>query len=205
MFTGLIEALGTIASVDRVPGGYRLAVGTNLSSELRTGDSVAVNGVCLTVVDRDGERVTFDVGPETARVTALGGLRAGMPVNLERAMRADARVGGHFVQGHVDGTGVLADVREEAEFTWMAITFPPDATAYLIPKGAVAVDGISLTVATLAPDRFDVQIIPFTWTHTNLSALRVGDAVNLEFDMLGKYAVRAATLVARGEPTPSWP
>ena len=205
MFTGLIEALGTIASVDRVPGGYRLVVGTNLSSELRTGDSVAVNGVCLTVVDRDGERVTFDVGPETARVTALGGLRAGMPVNLERAMRADARVGGHFVQGHVDGTGVLADVREEAEFTWMAITFPPDATAYLIPKGAVAVDGISLTVATLAPDRFDVQIIPFTWTHTNLSALRVGDAVNLEFDMLGKYAVRAATLVARGEPTPSWP
>ena len=201
MFTGLIEALGAVAGLDRLAGGYRIVVGTSLAGELLEGDSLAVNGVCLTVIAREGERVAFDIGPETARVTTLGGLRPGMPVNLERAMRADTRVGGHFVQGHVDGTGTLVEVREDAEFTWMAFTFPKDAAPFLISKGAVAVDGISLTVATLGADGFDVQIIPFTWMHTNLSSLAVGDAVNLEFDMLGKYAVRAATLVARGYPT----
>jgi len=201
----LIEALGTVTGLDRVPGGYRLLVGTDLGPELRTGDSVAVNGVCLTVVGHEGESLAFDVGPETARVTALGSLQPGMPVNIERAMRADTRVGGHFVQGHVDATGALVEVRDEAEFTWMVFTYPVVAAAYLIPKGAIAVDGISLTIATLGAQRFDVQIIPFTWMHTNLSALAVGDLVNLEFDMLGKYAVRAATLVARGDPTPSSP
>ena len=180
-------------------------MGATLAPELRAGDSLAINGVCLTVAARDGDRARFDIGPETARVTALGGLEPGTPVNLERAMRADTRVGGHFVQGHVDGTGTLVELRRDAEFTWMVFTFPEEAAAYLIPKGAVAVDGVSLTVATLAEDRFDVQIIPFTWTHTNLSALTIGDRVNLEFDMLGKYAVRAATLVARGDPTPSLP
>jgi riboflavin synthase len=205
MFTGLIEAVGTVARLDAVEGGYRLAVATALGPELREGDSLAVNGVCLTVVARDGERIAFDIGPETARVTALGGLGPGAALNLERAMRADTRVGGHFVQGHVDATATLVAVRREAEFTWMAFTYPREAAAYVIPKGAIAVDGISLTVATLADDRFDVQIIPFTLTHTNLSALVVGDRVNLEFDMLGKYAVRAATLVARGEPIRSLP
>jgi riboflavin synthase len=205
MFTGLIEAVGTVASLDRVAGGYRLVVEAGLAPELRDGDSLAVNGVCLTVVAREGDRVAFDIGPETARVTALGVLRPGKRVNLERAMRADTRVGGHFVQGHVDGTGTLVEVRADAEFTWMTVTFPVDAAPYLIPKGAVAVDGISLTVATLAEGWFDVQIIPFTWTHTNLFSLAVGDPVNLEFDMLGKYAVRAATLVARGDPTASLP
>ena len=203
MFTGLIEALGTVASVDRVEGGYRLAIGAGLALELREGDSLAVNGVCLTVVARDGDRAAFDIGPETARVTSLGALRPGMPVNLERAMRADTRVGGHFVQGHVDGTGTLVAIREEAEFAWMTFAFAPEAAPYLISKGAVAVDGISLTVATLAASRFDVQIIPFTWTHTNLSSLAVGARVNLEFDMLGKYAVRAAMLAARGDPAPT--
>jgi riboflavin synthase len=205
MFTGLIEAVGTVASLDRVEGGYRLAIGSTLASVLREGDSLAVNGVCLTVIAHDGERVAFDIGPESARVTALGTLRPGMPVNLERAMRADTRVGGHFVQGHVDGTGTLVAIREEAEFTWMAFAFPSEAAPYVIPKGAVAVDGISLTVATLAADRFDVQIIPFTWRHTTLSSLAIGDRVNLEFDMLGKYAVRAAMLVARGDPAPTLP
>jgi riboflavin synthase len=105
----------------------------------------------------------------------------------------------------VDGTGTLVAIREEAEFTWMAFAFPSEAAPYVIPKGAVAVDGISLTVATLAADRFDVQIIPFTWRHTTLSSLAIGDRVNLEFDMLGKYAVRAAMLVARGDPAPTLP
>jgi riboflavin synthase len=156
-----------------------------------------VNGVCLTVTAVDGARAAFDVGPQTARVTALGALRRGSRVNLERAMRADARMGGHFVQGHVDATGRLLEVRPEAEFTWMTFSYPREHAAYMIPRGAIAVDGVSLTVAVLEDDRFVVQIIPFTWTHTNFSTLTPGDAVNLEFDMLGKYAVRAAELVAR--------
>lgn len=203
MFTGLIEALGTVAAIAAVPGGFRLrVVAPSIAPEARDGDSISVNGVCLTVVEVGEGAVAFDLGPETARVTSLGRLRQGAPVNLERAMRADARMGGHFVQGHVDGTGVCTAVRAEAEFTWMTFTFPPDQAAYLISKGAVAVDGISLTVAHLGETSFDVQIIPFTWMHTNLSALAVGDPVNLEFDMLGKYAVRAAELVAR-RPAPT--
>ena len=205
MFTGLIEAVGTVARLDAVAGGYRLTIATSLGPELREGDSLAVDGVCLTVAGGSGEQVAFDLGPETARVTALGALRAGAAVNLERAMRADTRVGGHFVQGHVDATSSLVALRQEAEFTWMTFTYPRVAAAYVIPKGAIAVDGISLTIATLADDSFDVQIVPFTWRHTNLSVRAVGDRVNLEFDMLGKYAVRAATFVARGEPIRSLP
>jgi riboflavin synthase alpha subunit len=196
MFTGLIESLGRVAAVTPVPGGYRLAVEASIGGEVALGDSVAVNGVCLTVVAVDGRALAFDLGPETARVTSLGDLRPGAAVNLERAMRADTRVGGHFVQGHVDGTGTLLAVIPEAEFTWMTFSFPPEQAAYLIPKGAVAVDGVSLTVARLSDASFDVQIIPFTWTHTNLSRLPVGARANLEFDMLGKYAVRAAELAA---------
>lgn len=196
MFTGLIEALGRVAAVAPVPGGYRLGVEAPIAGEVVLGESIAVNGVCLTAVAVDGGHLAFDLGPETARVTSLGDLRPGATVNLERAMRADTRVGGHFVQGHVDGTGTLVAVTPEAEFTWMTFSYPRDQAAYLIPKGAVAVDGISLTVARLADAAFDVQIIPFTWTHTNLSALAVGARVNLEFDMLGKYAVRAAELLA---------
>lgn len=197
MFTGLIEALGRVAALDGVEGGYRLALETPLAADLCPGDSVSVNGVCLTVVTRAGGRIGFDLGPETARVTALGDLRTGRMVNLERAMRADARVGGHFVQGHVDATGSLEVVRPDGAFTWLTFSYPRDDAAYLIPKGAVAVDGVSLTVAALDDDRFDVQIVPFTWSATNLATLAAGDRVNLEYDMLGKYAVRAASLAAR--------
>lgn len=196
MFTGLIEALGRVAAVTPIPGGYRLAVEAPLAANAAIGDSIAVNGVCLTAVSIDAGTMLFDIGPETARVTSLGNLSRGSAVNLERAMRADTRVGGHFVQGHVDGTGTLVAVTPEAEFTWMTFSYPGDQAAYLIPKGAIAVDGISLTVARLGESTFDVQIIPFTWTHTNLSAAALGARVNLEFDMLGKYAVRAAELLA---------
>jgi riboflavin synthase len=204
MFTGLVEALGTVDALVPVPSGFRLSVKTALAPGIQAGDSVAVNGVCLTVVAQDASRLEFDLGPETVRVSALGRLRHRAAVNLERAMRADTRIGGHFVQGHVDGTGTLAAVRPASEFTWMTFTFPREQAAFLIPKGAIAVDGVSLTVATLVEDRFDVQIVPFTWSHTNLQALTVGDSVNLEFDMLGKYAVRAAELVAR-RAAPSLP
>lgn len=199
MFTGLIESLGTVAGVDPVPGGLRLAVKTPLAPELREGDSLAVNGVCLTVTGIAGTRAAFDIGPQTARLTALAALRAGAVVNLERALRADTRVGGHFVQGHVDATGQLVAVRPEAEFVWMTFGYPGEHAAYLIPRGSIAVDGVSLTVAALDGDRFDVQIIPFTWTHTSFSTLVTGALVNLEFDMLGKYAVRAAEIAARRE------
>jgi riboflavin synthase len=204
MFTGLIEVLGRVRSLDPMPGGLRLTVATSLAADVSAGDSVAVNGVCLTAVAGQSGELTFELGPETARVTALGRLAAGRTVNLERAMRADARVGGHFVQGHVDTTGTLLAIRPEAEFTWMTFSYPASDAAHLILKGAIAVDGISLTIATLGDDRFDVQIIPFTWEHTNLAGLAVGDGVNLEYDVLGKYAVRAALLAAR-QTSPSLP
>jgi riboflavin synthase len=196
MFTGLIEAVGTIGAVMPHDGGLRLRVRTHLAAELADGDSVAVNGVCLTATgSRDGE-VAADIGPETARVTTLGGLKAGQQVNLERAMRADARFGGHFVQGHVDGTGVVRTIREDGDSRWLAIEFPEPLAPYLIRKGSVAVDGVSLTVAALGQGAFDVMIIPFTWSHTSLSTLTHGDRVNLECDMVGKYVARAAEVFA---------
>ena len=204
MFTGLIETVGRVRSLDPMPGGMRLAVDTPLASDVAPGDSVAVNGVCLTAVSGEQGELTFELGPETARVTALGSLSSGRAVNLERAMRADARVGGHFVQGHVDTAGTLLAVRPEADFTWMTFSYPAPDAAHLILKGAISVDGVSLTIATLGDDRFDVQIIPFTWAHTNLASLAVGDRVNLEYDVLGKYAGRAALLAAR-QTSPSLP
>jgi riboflavin synthase len=197
MFTGLVEAVGRVGACAAVPGGLRLEVIAPLGGDVRPGESVAVNGVCLTVIGADAGGLAFDVGPETLRVTALSQLAPGDLVNLERAMRADTRVGGHFVQGHVDAAGTVTSIRPEADFTWITCSYPADRAALLIPKGAIAVDGISLTVAALDDERFDVQIVPFTWSHTNLSARRVGDRVNLEFDMLGKYAVRAAELASR--------
>jgi riboflavin synthase len=193
MFTGLIEAVGEIAALEAHGPGLRLYVRTALAADLRAGESLAVNGVCLTMTaGRDG--VYADIGPETARVTTLGALRPGHRVNLERALRADGRFGGHFVQGHVDGTGDVRDVRPEGDSHWITIAFEEPLAPYLIPKGAIAVDGVSLTVAALREGEFDVMIIPFTWEHTTLAGLTAGDRVNLECDMVGKYAARAAAL-----------
>lgn len=194
MFTGLIEALGHVEAVRPIAEGCVLTVRTPLAAELTPGESVAVNGVCLTVTSTGQDAFTADIGPETRRVTTLGGAIPGVRVNLERAMRGDARFGGHFVQGHVDGVGTLEDVREAGESHWLTIAYSPAADAWLIPKGAVAVDGVSLTVAALHPGRFDVMIIPFTWQHTNLADRRPGDRLNLEFDMVGKYVARAVEL-----------
>ena len=194
MFTGLIEALGTIADVKETGVGLRLRIATSLASQLAPGESVAVNGVCLTVTVAEAGDMFADIGPETARVTTLGSLRRGQTVNLERAMRADSRFGGHFVQGHVDGTGVVEDLRQEEEARWITISFPPALAPYFVRKGSVAVDGVSLTVAGLGDDRIDVMIVPFTWDHTSLPSLRVGSRVNLECDMVGKYVARAVEL-----------
>jgi riboflavin synthase len=194
MFTGLIEAIGHAARIEAAASGVRLHVATNLALALAPGESVAVNGVCLTATDVSPQGFAADVGPETARVTTLGALREGQPLNLERAMRADSRLGGHFVQGHVDATGVLEAVRADGEAHWITIAYPASMAALLVPKGSIAVDGISLTVASLGDARFDVMIIPFTWAHTSLPSLGAGDRVNLEGDLIGKYVARSMAL-----------
>ena len=192
MFTGLIETVATVARVDAVPSGYRLRLETPLGAELQLGESVTVDGVCLTVTARDATGWEADVGPETARVTTLGALTPGRRVNLERSMRADSRFGGHLVQGHVDATAMVVAVRPDGESHWIDVAFPEALSPMFVPKGSVALNGVSLTVATLEEARFSVMIIPFTWEHTNLSDLRPGAPVNLECDMVGKYVARAA-------------
>jgi riboflavin synthase len=137
------------------------------------------------------------VSPETVRVTTLATARRGSIVNLERPLRADARLGGHFVQGHVDATGTVEDLRQDGESHWLTVTFPPALASYIVRKGSIAVDGVSLTVAGVDDRRFDVQIIPYTWTHTNFHAFKTGDDVNLECDILGKYVARAIELSGR--------
>ena len=191
MFTGIVEAVGTLTEVKGTGGGYRVRIQTPLSAELKVGDSLAVNGVCLTVILIDGEHVLADVGPETSRVTTLGSLQRGQDVNLERPLKAEGRFDGHFVLGHVDGVGVIEEIRAEGESHWLTIGFPPALAPLFIRKGSVTVDGISLTVAGLGERQFDVMVIPFTWTSTILKALRKGDKVNLECDMIGKYVARA--------------
>ena len=199
MFTGLIENVGRVEAVTRDASGIRISLATPLASELVPGESVSINGVCLTATHLDGARMHADIGPETARVTTLGTLQTGQPVNLERSMRADSRFGGHFVQGHVDGVGELRSVRAEGDARWLTIRFPAALAPFIVRKGSIAVDGISLTVAELRDAEFDVMIIPFTWEHTNLSSLRTGDQVNLEADMVGKYVARAVALTRVGE------
>jgi riboflavin synthase len=194
MFTGIVEAVGTLAEVKGTGGGFRVRIDTPLSGEMKLGDSLAVNGVCLTVILIDGQHVLADVGPETARVTTLGALQRGQAVNLERPMRGDGRIDGHFVLGHVDGVGVIEEIRAEGESCWLTIGFPPALAPFFIRKGSVAVDGISLTVAGLGERQFDVMVIPYTWASTTLKSLRKGDKVNLECDMIGKYVIRAMEL-----------
>lgn len=197
MFTGLIESVGRVHTQMRTERGLRLRLETALAPELAPGDSLATNGVCLTVVDRTPQEVAMDVSPETLRVTTLGELEVGSLVNLERPMRADGRFGGHIVQGHVDGTGILTAIAPEGEFYRLTVAYPASLAAFFIHKGSVAVDGISLTIADLRDDSFDIQIIPHTWTHTHLSAARPGMRVNLECDLVGKYVLRAADLASR--------
>jgi riboflavin synthase len=194
MFTGLIESVGAVSDMKAGASGVRLRISTPLGSELRIGDSLAVNGVCLTVVEAAAGQVQADIGPETARVTTLGSCRPGQRVNLERAMRADSRFGGHFVQGHVDGTGTVKAMRLDGEAHWLTVGFGETLSAYVIAKGSIAIDGVSLTIAALREGEFDVMVIPYTWEHTNLNALAARDRVNLECDMVGKYVARAAQI-----------
>jgi riboflavin synthase len=194
MFTGLIEAMGEVAEVKPTPAGFRLRLTTAIASELASGDSLAVNGVCLTVVSADHDGIHADISPETARVSSLGALKRGAMVNLERPLRADARLGGHFVQGHVDATGTIEDIRPDGDSFWLTVKFASDLAPYIVRKGSITVNGISLTVAGVDDRHFDVQIIPYTWEHTNLRVAKQGELVNIECDILGKYVVRVAEL-----------
>jgi riboflavin synthase len=187
MFTGLVEALGNVRELTVEGAGRVLTVAAPFAGELIPGESVAVNGACLTVVAHDAETGRFEVGPETLKRTNLGELRVGDRVNLERSMRVGGRLGGHWVQGHIDGVGRLE--RRVPDGAWLGVWFscPPELAAQMVPKGSVAVDGVSLTLVDVTADGFSVALIPHTLDHTTLGFTRPGDAVNLETDILAKY------------------
>ena len=197
MFTGLIEAVGEVAEVKPTPSGLRIRINAALAGEVVASESVAVNGVCLTVVSSDASGFHADVSPETIRVSTLGTIRRGALVNLERPLRADSRLGGHFVQGHVDGMGTVDDIRQEGDSYWLTVKYPAELAALIVRKGSIAVNGISLTVAGVDDRHFDVQVIPFTWSHTSLHATKAGDVVNVESDILGKNVLRSMEVTAK--------
>jgi riboflavin synthase len=191
MFTGLIEELGRVRSVERRGEGVRMTIEARVVTEgTRDGDSVAVNGVCLTALEARADSFAADGSRETLERSTLGLLRAGSAVNLERAVTPSTRLGGHIVQGHVDGRGRFLSAEEHGGSWTVRVGFPPELARYLVFKGSVAVEGISLTVAALAQDHFEVAVIPKTWAVTNLSHLRPGDPVNLEADIIAKYVER---------------
>jgi riboflavin synthase len=185
VFTGIVEERGTVREV----GPHRLAVACRtVSADAEVGSSIAVNGCCLTVVEREEARLAFDLSEETLRRTALGRLAPGDPVNLERPLTLMSRLGGHLVQGHVDGVGTITALEpDETGGAWMSVRTPADLRRYLVEKGSIAVDGVSLTVAALGHDGFSVALIPHTLAATTLGAARVGDPVNLEVDVIAKY------------------
>lgn len=203
MFTGLVEALGTVRHAGPAGAGRRLHVEEPRVSEgLAVGDSVAVNGVCLSVVGQDGSSFAFEAGPETLAKTNLGGLRVGDRVNLERALRLGDRLGGHLVQGHVDGVARVAERRREGEWETVWFQCPPALAAQMVPKGSVAVDGVSLTLVEAATDRFSVALIPHTLAHTTLGFKGPGAVVNLETDLFGKYVWKYLSEAGVAGPRP---
>jgi len=190
LFTGLVADLGEVVGVDQSQDGVRLRVASELSSELTQGDSIAVNGVCLTATVVDGESFSTDVMNETLKLSSLAEVTAGSQVNLELAMRANDRLGGHMVQGHVDGVGTIAELLQDGFARRLRIETPPELLRYLVYKGSITVDGVSLTVAGLDDRSFTVSLIPETLERTNLGQLDAGATVNLEVDVLAKYVER---------------
>lgn len=196
MFTGLVEGCGTVAGLQVEGPGLRLSIAlpdemfAGEQSAAAMGDSVAINGCCLTVVGLSGNQLDFQAGEETLNKTNLGQLKVGDQVNLERSLPVDGRLGGHFVQGHVDGVGVVDAIDRDGEWVFMWFRIPPDLLQLLVPKGSVAVDGISLTVVEVESQRFNVALIPHTLEVTTLGRRAVGQSVNIETDILGKYVAR---------------
>jgi riboflavin synthase len=192
MFTGIIHTSGVIESLEKLEAGARLRIQTSVEDDLQRGESIAVNGVCLTVIP-NGQSITTEVSNETLSRTTLGSLGAGTLVNLERALAVGDRFGGHFVQGHVDTTGRLIAKESEGEFAVYRWSFPPQYAELVANKGSIAVDGVSLTIVEPDGSTFGAALIPETLRRTNLGTARIGDRVNLEFDMIAKYV---RTLIA---------
>lgn len=206
MFTGIIEGLGTIQAAKPAGRGRRITVSSDFSlAGTRIGDSIAVNGACLTPVALDENRFTADVSPETVVRTAFAGVRAGERVNLERALRLSDRLDGHLVSGHIDGVGRIRERRTESNAIRIAVEVPPELARYLIPKGSVAVDGVSLTVNRCEADRFEVSIIPHTAGMTTVGFKAAGAAVNIETDLIGKYVERFLTVPRPERPAEDAP
>lgn len=191
MFTGIIEELGRIAALEkRGDGAYLKISAETVTRGTNEGDSIAVNGVCLTATNITPNSFAADVSGETLRRSTLGNLSVGAPVNLERAVTVSTRLGGHIVQGHVDATGEFLGAAQAGDFWTVSVRFPVEISKYLIYKGSICVEGISLTVANLTDDSFEIAVIPKTWNQTNLHALKTGDALNLEADVIAKYVER---------------
>lgn len=191
MFTGIVEEMGTISSMEKRNVSAVLTIkAKKVLEHTRIGDSIAVNGICLTVTGMGNGYFTADVMAETLRRSSLGQLLSGSKVNLERAMAADGRFGGHIVSGHIDGTGSIRSIRPEDNAVWVEIDTPAKLLRYIVEKGSIAIDGISLTVATLAEHSFSVSLIPHTGAETTLLQKKPGDLVNLENDIIGKYVER---------------
>ena len=191
MFTGIIEELGSVRGIEERGENARIIIDAKIVTEgTNHGDSIAVNGVCLTALDLHDDSFAADVSRETLQRSTLGGLKPGAPVNLERAVTPQTRLGGHMVQGHVDARGQFVSVESHGESWTLRIAYPPEIARYLVFKGSVAVEGISLTIANLTEEYFEIAIIPKTMEVTNLSHLKPGDGVNLEVDVIGKYVER---------------
>lgn len=188
MFTGIIEEKGAIAAIEPLTDALRLRIEADtVLGDTQLGASISVNGICLTVADQGPTWFEADVMAETMQRTSLAGAVIGTTVNLERAARVDGRLGGHIVQGHVDGTGEVVSVEPSDQWTILTMTVPEDLTRYMVEKGSITVDGVSLTLVSVASDRFSVSLIPTTLAETNLGAKEIGDVVNIEVDVLAKY------------------
>jgi riboflavin synthase len=191
MFTGIVEEMGAILSLDKTLAGTKMTVlASTVMSDLKVGDSISIDGVCLTVVTRSERDFAVEVSPETLSVTTLGRLTAGGPVNLERAMKLNERIGGHLVAGHVDGVGIVRSRHQEGNAIFFTIEAPQDVLGYCVLKGSITVDGISLTINDVTERGFSVAIIPHTAKVTTLGLKQVNDVVNLESDLIGKYVAR---------------
>lgn len=195
MFTGIIEELGTVASIETRSDGARIRIAATLiTSDTKDGDSIAVNGVCVTALNVSPDEFSADLSRETLERSTLGRLGNGTRVNLERAVTPSTRLGGHIVQGHVDGRGTFIAAEQNGGFYTVRIGFPSELARYFVYKGSVAVEGISLTIAALSEDHFDIAVIPKTWQFTNFSTLGPGDPVNLEADVIAKYVEKMMSL-----------
>ncbi len=203
MFTGIIEEIGTVRRIERGAAGARLTISAKTVLEgTKLGDSIATNGVCLTVVSLTADSFSADVMAESLRRSSLGALQTGSPVNLERAMPLNGRFGGHIVSGHIDGTGTVASQKREDNAVWVTLRAPTSLLRYIVEKGSIAIDGVSLTVAAVDETGFSVSIIPHTGAQTILLDKKPGETVNLECDVIGKYVEKLLTPYGKDESTP---